>query len=426
MTRAAFLWLMTRPWKQRPGRAVAGVFAALLASIVLTATAMLALGLPSALIERLEEAFPARRLIIRPEAKTLLMLQLQASLSESQITMLTNLPGVGSVYPVLPLRVPVSLRGEILGQPIQSDSFIWGVPAELVKDSIAPGAGRTFAPVDWRGREPQPAIAPGFFLDLYNNGLAISAGYPQLNPASAIGHAFDILIGYSTIAEVPESQRRIIPAEIIGLSADTNLAAVLVPIDTVRSIHRAMGVPAATDGYLLAVLDTESLDDVESVTRTIEGVGLRVTAQRDVARSGRVFSLVAMGLLLGIGGVAFILTALFLGATFAAEARERSSERSLLVALGGTRRLAVVLALARAVVTTLLGAVAGATCVWLAGVWVQPIMLAALPPLSFAPDRLLETAIWLPVVVVILLVVLAVAASAWAVWSADRRGTVLT
>jgi putative ABC transport system permease protein len=342
----------------------------------------------------------------------MLMIQMEGNISEEQLGKLRAISGVAAAHPVAPLRVPISLRGEIMENALQTDSFIWGVSRELIADDLA--KGMDFEPVDWRsGKERVPAIVPAFFIDMFNSGFARASSLPQLNRDAAAGRKFDLLLNTTTLIE-GRGEKKTVPSLVAGIADDASLLAVMMPLQTVQEMNawndgRRAGTP--DPGYLAVYLDLENLGAYDAVLAQIEALGLRAEGNRELAGTARFLTLGAAALLTGLGVMVALIAAINVFNSFALLMMERRAQIGLFAAIGGSRGLLARLYLSEALAASVAGAGAGSLAAWLLLGRLEAAAFAALPKLTFLPERALWLSPALPALIIVSLAILCVLAS---------------
>lgn len=421
MRPTAFLYLLGLNLSRRPGRTLLLALALGVAASFATAVAAAMVGLPAAIFEQVERHFPARRLTVRPRAMTLAMVQVEATISPAEAERFAAMPGVGRAWPVMPLRVPLSIRGTILGNTLQADSFVWGVPEELVAADLSPHAARSFEPTRWQRGTPSPAVVPIFFIEMYNSGLALASGLPQVNRAAAIGQRFDLLLGETTLLDA-RGPRLVAPAEAVGVSDDFSMLAILLPLETVAEMNAWYHGAAWQPGYHLVFLELARLDAYDAVVGALEAEGYRVSGNRDlvattgfVVRSGAAV-LAVLGLM--VVGLAALLFLAMLTLTL----QDRAGQIGLVAAVGGARRTILALYALEVAILVVVPSLVAAGAATLALGRLEARLLAALPSLPFVPASLLWLPWWLPLGVTAALLALVAAVCGAQLVAAARRG----
>ena len=351
----------------------------------------IAVGVPSAVFQELERAFPARRMLVKPRGVDLSILRLESGISVDAIRQLEAVSGVARVYPVEPLRVPSSMRGDMLDLTLQTDVIIWGVPTDLPEFSA--GTPDRFRAVNWRDGEPLAMVVPSFYLDLYNSGLAAASGLPSISSAAAVGRRATLMLGTSTMVDTPAGRARNLPGHVVGLTPSAQLLGVLLPIETVREINQWWMGPAYRELYVSAIVELESLDAYDRVSQAVEGQGLSISTQeRETVATVRLLTMLGAGLAATIGLVVVVLGLLSLLGVFGMLLELRRDDACLFLAVGGTAGQLTRLYLAEVGVIAFVGALAGAVPAWLALVAGEYIVLDILPDLASLPPHIL----WLP------------------------------
>jgi hypothetical protein len=205
-------------------------------------------------------------------------------LDAAAVQRLLALDGVEAVYPQAPVQFPISAEGGIGGMTYASDIVVHGAPAGLIARELGDPARFAWNP---RSGEPVPVAASAYFLDLYNIGLAESAGLPKLARSAAIGRTFELILGQSSVGLGSAGTPRRVQARIVALVADPNLVGMVAPLDVVEAWNREFA-PRKPQTYTRVHVDAASAMEVPALRAAIEAQGFTVTAageRLDQARS---------------------------------------------------------------------------------------------------------------------------------------------
>ncbi len=402
----------------RSGGRLAGVAVAVAASVaVLVVLASVGLGLYEGVVRPLLPRLPINVLKVEPRAINLGPLAFEATeltggLDERTLATLRRIDGVSAVYPIVGMSFPMRATGgrSFLGREVRTDVFATGLAEELVAGDVARG----YRFVDDPSGEV-PVLVARRLLELYNTTVAPAIEQRRLSPEAVIGFQFQIVIGSSLARGTPDPSRvRRYTATIVGLSDQANIVGLTVPEATLRRWNQEFGRASPLTG---AFIKTRSPQDVASVARQVERIGLAVDDAPKI-----------IGTALAIGGGLFGLFSLILlslaafsiAQTFFRLVAERRLELTILRALGARRRDLRHLVLVEAAVVGFIGGLAGT----LVGSSVAHLLAWAvdtnLPELPFEPARIVVTPIGM-VGLGVLLGVVASVLGAW--WPANRAAS---
>lgn len=391
MTARAWLYVLFREMRAQRAR-----LAILFAALVLTC-AVCGIAFHALLYTRLElrphlrQLFPEQRLLVRPGDFDLAFLKVEVGkISPEALESIRALPGIKSVHPQMPVEFPVMAQVDIETFDIQFDTdvIVLGVPAELIAGDLPEGASFEWDPASV---QPVPVAVSAYFLDMYNLGLAESAGLPKLSRAAAIGRTADLVLGESTLAisNTPAVRQ---PVRIVGLVSNPHLMGLIAPIDVVRDWNAQFN-PGKPPKYGLLFVDVESHASPDAVAQAIRQMGFKVDRPSESAEGMRraVGAFEAAVVLAGL--FVLLLAGVGIVSTMAMAMRERRAAWGLYRATGLAPAALLALLAAEIVLVALAAALAAwgvdAALAWVARNALQESIapLASLPghPLTLAP-----------------------------------------
>jgi hypothetical protein len=371
----------------------------------LTLFLAIAIGLPKNVLSEIEEWFPGKRVIIKAKPADLAMLRVDAGLDETHLAQVRGLPDIASVAPIEPLRIASSLSGSLFDFTLQSDVIVWGIPEEyLVENARADEQSlariqNMFRDVDWQAGESLPFVVPGFYLDMYNSGLAASSGLPQISPHAALGREVELLMGTTTVGLNLSGKTKDLDGEVVGLIRDAQLLGVLLPLKTVQSINSWAANGHYTPRYVSFIAELENLDayaDLENVAKKQNWV---LEGNRDLLASARLMTYGGAAVLAVFGLAAVVLVALQLSSLTVFLNLQFFPELLIFRCLGGKMGQLLRLFLLE------VGSIAGASALLGGGVALalltvaESVILDQLPALTFLPAQVLWLPLYLPVVI---------------------------
>lgn len=136
-----------------------------------------------------------------------------ATFTYTEIDAINGLPQVQDVGVLTSNKFPVKISLNSPSYGFSKAGFLESIPDNFIDDK----------PVDWVWQYRNinvPVIVPSSFLEIYNYGLALSEGLPQLSKPTAMSLAFDLEIGDSLRTEI-------FTMNIVGFSDRIN--SILVP-----------------------------------------------------------------------------------------------------------------------------------------------------------------------------------------------------
>lgn len=381
-------YLTMRSLVENPLRTLGSVLAVAFAAAVVVGALAVNSGLVQGALTMVEAAYPPEVIVIRPKSLNLSVLSLSArNLDTKTIDAIRAIPGVESVAPQAALRVPMRAEIDIVGQSAVTDIVIVGVEPSIVREDLP---NPTVFSYNAATSQPIPAVAPRFFMDMYNMAYAESMGFPKVNETFIMGKTFRLVLGETYfLGDTGSMEPTVLELKIVGLTANPNLmTGLMIPIGHAMEINRAYGKPGAANTYTAAHVTVTDVSMADSVTSQIVALGLEAESNRETAESF-VFAGKAMRLGIGAfaGAVAFFAVFTVLN-SFSVIMNERRPEIGLMRAVGASRRRVLALLLAEAGLVGLAGSLAGcavaAPLLRVGNSWFRE----SLPPLSFLPETL--------------------------------------
>lgn len=361
MNLGAWLWLLARELGRRPGRLVLLIFCLGVGTAVAgIATSVVDL-LAHELEPRVRALFPDNRIIARAKPIDVSILRLEGPrITDATVTTTRALPGVGRVLPQLAASFPSSaiISFGSFGGDFQTDIILHGVPRELVEGDLP--KGEPFTAPEPNSKRAVPVLVSAFFLDLYNLGLAESAGMPKLSPAAAKGREFTLILGESTIgASSPTAPVRHVRCRVVGLSPNPRLVGLAAPIDAVAAWN-AEYAPRTSANYSALHIDLAQGADPAPVIAGLTELKLEATSDRDQREAFERISSAVQTLATGAALLIAALAGVGIGSTVAATIRERRGAWGVLRAAGISARSLVAFVVCQGAVVAVLGATFGA------------------------------------------------------------------
>ena len=250
-----------------------------------------------------------------------------------------KIPHVTKVYPEINYGNVSSLQISIVGQTFQTDTMIFGLPAEYVADTLSTPELQK----EWQNAAqnypatPYPAIISRRIIDLYNFTIAPGSKLPHLSERDLTGLNLTILPDESTFLGGVNTTKNPLNAKLIGFSDKTSLVGVTLPIEVVKKLNLARD-PNYQENYLRLYVETDSAANTDAIQAAIEKMDLQTTsAQQQIKMFEQNFQFITLGLNM-ISVVILIVSGLMIANTFFSTTSERKSEIGIFRALGATRR----------------------------------------------------------------------------------------
>ncbi|MBI2638911.1 ABC transporter permease [Candidatus Peregrinibacteria bacterium] len=331
---SSFIWKDLTRRTQELWLVILGVGFAVCAVFILFA---LRIGIEQTLFEAQEKKNPLAEITVYGGSGTFLKLlgaSRQKTLDPQTLQTFEKLPHVKRALPHMIYQNLASTEVEILGQTLQTDTLIFGMPREVIENDLP-------ANEPWENAESSaganaiPVLVSRKLIDFYNLSLASGAGLPNLSEEMFKGKNIKIYPEYSSFFANQEKPKKILNGRVVGFSDRVDLVGITVPIETVRNFNASEG--KITDTYNKVFLTLDSPRSVETVSKQLESDGYRVTSLQkefqDVSRSLKYVEIIFFILSAVILAVALLL----IGNTFWAQLLKRRQELGILRAIGATR-----------------------------------------------------------------------------------------
>jgi hypothetical protein len=335
----------------------------LTASLLLVFFVAIGLGVGRLLEHFLASDLPAEQVRVTPEGMQAGFFQTELGGLEITDTVrdsIAALPTVSRIDPQVYAHVPALLRGYLGGQPYYTDITLEGVTGAFLGDSLLQDIDWSYTLAD-SATKLLPIVLSENLLILYNAGFAEANDLVGLTPEGVVGLEATVTIGRSSIADLPHPPVTI-RAVIVATSRNMALFALAVPLEFVEEIN-AMYLPDRTMSYSALMVTATTAEDVPSIVRMVEDMGLRAETRRGIAQKAELLVGVVIAALSALAG-AIMLSALSSAIhTLIADLRNRRYALGVLVALGTSHdRLAMIFAFQiffMSMVTTVIGGLLG-------------------------------------------------------------------
>lgn len=237
-------------------------------------------------------------------------------------------PSLKGVYPKATWRMPLSAHGgaRLVGQDMHTDLFAEGVDEALLAKHVSSPL------LKWNEQDPIPVVINPGLMQLYNQAVAPSLGFPLLDKEVVVGLEFTLEVGRSYMlgTSASRSSKRY-PARIVGLSPYAMAVGIALPLSVMERLQRDHGLSEKID-YASVWVEPKDADIVPA-QQAAQRVGLKLDQQaRTLADLISLVTRIVVGLCALLLGLAWVSVA----QAFAAQTSERQAELSLLLALGAT------------------------------------------------------------------------------------------
>lgn len=274
-------------------------------------------------------------------------------LDDATIARMGRVEGVAAVYPKRAVRVPLGAEGggRFFGKSMYSDLVAEGVDERLLAKHVDPKL------LAWTPDQPIPVVVSQQLVQLYNQSIAPSLGFPGVAQDILIGFEFDLIVGRSYMlgtAGAKKAEKR--RARIVGVSPFGMRVGATFPLSVVDWIEKEFRTEASPPEWTAAWVEARDLQQASTVASAVTRLGLRINDdERRMADAVQIAGL-AVGLL---GATILLLAALAVGQAFAAQLVERRADLALFRAMGATPWRIIRLVCGQAIVVIGVGVTVG-------------------------------------------------------------------
>ena len=356
-----------------------------IASLVL----MLALseGLKAAAFRGITGKSPLTQLTVQSKSGKGSLLKLipldnQNKLTPQTLEAVKNIPHVEKAYPEMIFGNISSLQVLWMGQGLQTDTMIFGVPYEFIAEDFS-GTKESWDAAS----APYPALVSKKIIDIYNLTVAPATGLPGFTEKDLNGIDVVLLPNESTFFQQLGAAKRTVPARIVSFSDKASLVGITLPLSIVRDLNKETN-PDYSENYLRLHVQVDKAENTETVKGQIQKMGFDAVSPLQETRTISENFLV---LEMGLGSVSLIIllvAGLMIASTFLSAVSERKHEIGIFRAIGATRGDIKKIFLAEASVIGLLGGISGILTGMAGGLLLDKLTLNSLPEISFKPDTL--------------------------------------
>lgn len=274
----------------------------------------------------------------------------QKTLDPATLQAFEKIPHVQRALPHMIYQNLASVEVEILGQTLQTDTLIFGMPREVIENDLP-------ADEPWMDDKTIPVLVSRKLIDFYNLSLASGAGLPNLSEEMFQGKNVKIYPGYSSFFANQEKPKKVRLGLVVGFSDRVDLVGITIPLDALRELNIQAGITA--ESYNKVFLTLDSPRSVDQVSQQLENEGYRVTSlQKEFQEVSR--SLKYVEIILFILSIIILTIALLLiGNTFWTQLLKRHGELGIMRAIGATRWKLMSVFFIEAIGIGLIGAVIG-------------------------------------------------------------------
>lgn len=313
-----------------------------------------------------------------------------SQLTPAILDQLRKLPNITAVYPEINYNNISSLQIDIFGQTFQTDSMIFGMPYEYIKDDLIDENAKTIwqnADSNQNVQEPYPAIIPRKIIDLYNLTVAPSNSLPKFSEKNLLGTELTLIPDQSTFFGQNNSSAKRIKVKIVGFSDRVSLIGATLPLEIIKNLNLQRD-PNYQENYLRVFAEVDQPENVDKVLDQIKILGFDgTTAIKELQTIQSNLQIVTIGLSL-ISLIILLVAGLTIANTFLASVNERKKEIGIFRALGATRTQIQKMFLAEAAMIGLIGGISGILIALIGSAYLNQYALSTLPDFTSKPASL--------------------------------------
>lgn len=343
-------------------------------------------GIKNATFEEIEKTSPLTQITVRPNVEksgviSFITKSEEGKIKPEDITAISQIPGVKNVYSEIQFNNFSSLEVSIFGENLITDTMIFGVPQNFIKDDLK-------NPDIWKKTtEPYPAIIPRKILDIYNLTIASPQNLPVLSEENLIGKNLTLYPNYSTFFPISDSKDEQVQLEVVGFSDKVNLIGATIPLNIVELLNEKYATNKANQ-ILELYVESENASETAKIAQEIETLGFSTFYfQKNLQDIEAKFNYLRNSLGV-ISAIILLTSALAIISTFLATVAERTKEIGLFRALGATKAHIKKIIFFEACIIGIFGSITGTILGILASFLIDKIGLQELAQTSFRPETL--------------------------------------
>lgn len=321
--------------KEKFGRSLLTLVSITIAIAALTVFIGLNEGIKTASFGQLEKENPLNQITVRAKSKSPGIVSMitekdSKKLNQISIDEISKISGVKNIYKEIQFNNFASLEVELLGFGMTTDTLLFGVPEEFIKDDLTTSTA-------WSSdTEPYQVIIPSKLLDMYNSLIATPQGLPTVDEKGLLGKEILLYPNYSTFLPATKKPENTIKLRVAGFSSKVNLIGATLPYSFVEKLNEEYG--GGNNGTFLELfVETAAPNQTQTIANQIEKLGY-VTDYYQKNLKDVSAKLTYLSISLGtISLIILLLSIITIISNFLASIIERKREIGLFRALGATK-----------------------------------------------------------------------------------------
>lgn len=351
-------------------------------------------GIKYEIVKNVTNKGPLTQITVQPKAEKGNFLKLLAPGTSQKITpalisRIESIPHIKQIYPEMNYESFSSLQVKIWDQSFQTDTMIFGVPLEYIREDLL-DTNKSENLRDWYyPAEPYPAIVSRKIIDLYNFTVAPTNNLPKFTEEDLVGTELTLLPDYSTFfPQLNENQKKI-RVKVVGFSDKVDLVGITMPLKIVKELNKEKK-PDYKENYLKLFINVDSAENINRVSSQIEEYGLTTfSSKEEVNIIESNFKIITLGLTI-ISLIILLVSGLTIANTFMATVLERKHEIGLLRTLGATKKDIKKIFLSEAGLIGFWGGLTGIIIGAVSSKILDHYALKAMPDITMKPETLFK------------------------------------
>jgi len=376
----AFLNLKLRVW-----RTILTVMGVIIGIAALFFFISLTEGIHTAVFKEINKSYADNQIIVNNDYVKLGIVKVkkeaQQPLNDELIAKFKNIDGVKSVYPVLNINLPATIRVDLFDVNFESDIPIFAMSPEIFKDK--PELYKNFTATGSK----MPGILNSKIIDYYNTAFAESYGWPSLDESIAINREFILTMGYSLALNSKTGTPQDIKSIGAGMSDRVPVMGLTIPLYWAEKIKQQFPQLNESENiYNLVYIDVENSTYLSAVSKIIDDLGFRTTSGKKIQEdiNGIISNIVIIFGVISL--VILIVSTLSIANTISMSVLTRSQEIGILRSCGSTRTIIYKMFLTESFLIGLIGGIIGIILGLITSIFTNFYFLQITPDLTFKPD----------------------------------------
>lgn len=187
-----------------------------------------------------------------------------SNITSAKFEKIQQLPNLKNVYREIVFQGPASLETTLFGQKFETDSRIFGIEKEMIKDDLK-------NPEIWNNTgDFIPLIIPQKILDLYNLEIAPNHGLPKVTKDDLVGKKIEIFLNRSIGFPNLISETKKLQGKIAGFSDLVSLSGISIPIGKVLSLNNQAHNQSLSSQLIVEVIHPDRISETAKIIESMD------------------------------------------------------------------------------------------------------------------------------------------------------------